>query len=250
MAENQLAEQETPRSSLVDMGNVFQNKECFDMALRGATALSRSTLVPTNYQGKPENCFIAVNLANRMGVDPMIVMQNLYVVQGKPSWAGQACMMLIKNCGEFRNVKPIYIGKRDTDTWGCYITANRISDGEVVNGAAVSIDTAKKESWYQKNGSKWQTMPELMLAYRAAAWFARVYCPEALMGMQTAEESVDVYNAQNPPKSLTTEQQATLLKKYGGGKMAAACELFGIKTLNEVTADSLPSFTKVLDGLK
>ena len=184
------AMQEIP--TVADMKNVFQDKNAFDMALRGAMALSKSTIVPQAYQNKPENCFIAINLANRMGVDPMIVMQNLYVVQGKPSWAGQACMMLIKNCGEFKNVKHVYTGERGKDNWGCYVTALRRSDGEVVNGAEVTIDIAKKEGWYGKSGSKWQTMPELMLAYRASAWFARVHTPEALMGMHTADENNDV----------------------------------------------------------
>lgn len=174
-----------------DIKNVFSNKDSFDMILRGAMALSKSTIVPAAYQGKPENCFIAINLANRMGVDPMIVMQNLYVVQGKPSWSGQACMMLIKNCGQFLDVKHTYTGERGTDTWGCYVTAVR-KNGEVVDGAEVTIDIAKKEGWYQKNGSKWPTMPELMLAYRASAWFARVHAPEALMGMSTVEEQVDI----------------------------------------------------------
>lgn len=174
-----------------DIQNVFTNKDSFDMALRGAMALSKSTIVPTTYQGKPENCFIAVNMANRMGVDPMVVMQNLYVVQGKPSWSGQACKMLIENCGRFKDIKHIYTGEKGKDSWGCYLQGIRISDGELVKGSEVTIDIAKKEGWYGKSGSKWQTMPEIMLAYRAAAWFARVNCPEALMGMSTAEENND-----------------------------------------------------------
>ena len=51
---------------------------------------------------------------------------------------------------------------------------------------------AKAEGWLTKTGSKWQTMPELMLKYRAAAFFGRLYAPEVLMGMQTAEEVIDI----------------------------------------------------------
>lgn len=175
-----------------DVQNVFTNKEVFDMALRGAMALSKSTIVPTTYQGKPENCFIAINMANRMGVDPLVVMQNLYVVQGKPSWSGQACKMLIENCGKFTNLKYIYTGEVGKESRGCYLQGNRITDNEVIKGAEVTMEIAKKEGWLGKSGSKWLTMPELMLAYRSAAWFARVHCPEALMGLSTTEESEDI----------------------------------------------------------
>ena len=76
-------------------GNVWQNKEAFNQALRAAQMLSQSSLVPQNYQGKPQDCFIAVEMAARMNTSPIFIMQNLYVVKGRPSWAGQACMALI-----------------------------------------------------------------------------------------------------------------------------------------------------------
>lgn len=174
-----------------ELNIVFQDKELFETQTRAAVMLSKSTIVPNAYQGKPENCFIALNMANRMGVEPLVVMQNLYVVNGKPSWAGQACTMLIKNCGEFKNMRHVYTGERNTDSWGCYVQAERTTTGEEVKGAEVTIGTAKAEGWFAKSGSKWQTMPELMLAYRASAWFARVYCPEALMGMHTNDEILD-----------------------------------------------------------
>jgi hypothetical protein len=186
-----------------DIQNVFQDKEKFDMVLRGAMALSKSTIVPATYQNKPENCFIAINLSNRMGVDPLIVMQNLYVVQGKPSWSGQACKMLIENCGKFKSIKHVYTGEKGKDSWGCRIVATRKEDGDLIEGPEVNIEMAKKEGWYSKGGSKWQSMPELMLAYRAAAFFARVHAPEALMGMTTAEE-VDDYSGK-PQKAKVVD---------------------------------------------
>lgn len=191
MSELIIQEQEQQIMPISDTKNVFSSKESFDLVFRCATAFSRSTIVPTSYQGKPENCFIAVDMANRMGVSPLVVMQNLYVVQGKPSWSGQACKMLIENCGKFTNVKHVYTGKKGEDSWVCYLQAIRKEDGETVKGAEITIETAKKEGWYNKNGSKWQTMPELMLAYRASAFFARVHCPESLMGLHIAEENED-----------------------------------------------------------
>lgn len=191
--ENNLIVQDDKKDIAIvpDTQNVFQDKEKFDQALRGAMALAKSTIVPTTYQNKPENCFIAIDMANRMGVSPMIIMQNLYVVQGKPSWSGQACKMLIENSKKFEELHHVYTGEKGKDTWGCYVQARRKSDGQIVKGAEVTIEMSKKEGWYNKSGSKWQTMPELMLSYRASAFFARVHVPEALMGISTAEESED-----------------------------------------------------------
>ena len=180
---------ENPQNELAQV-NVWSNREQFNQLLRAANMLSQTNIIPQTYQGKPQDCFVAIEMATRMGVSPMVVMQNMYVVKGKPSWAGQACMMLINSCGKFRDVKHIYTGEKGTDSRGCYISAIRISDGERIDGAEVTIDMAKAEGWLPN--PKWKNMPELMLAYRASAFFARVHCPEALMGVQVAEEIYDI----------------------------------------------------------
>lgn len=182
-------------------GNVWQNKDAFNQALRAAQMLSQSSLVPQNYQGKPQDCFIAVEMAARMNTSPIFIMQNLYVVKGKPSWAGQACMAMINACGKFRDVKHVYTGQKGTDSRGCYVTATRISDGETVNGTEVTMTLAKAEGW--TTNSKWKNMPEQMLGYRAASFFAKMYCPEALMGLQTYEEVEDIQPRQNGAADLT-----------------------------------------------
>ena len=187
--------------------DVFSNKETFDQMTRAAVMLSKTNIIPTAYKGKPEDCFVALEMANRMGVSPMFIMQNLYIVQGKPSFSGQAATAMIKNSPKYREVKHVYTGQPKTDSWGCYVSAIRISDGEEIHGAEVTIGIAKSEGWYGKQGSKWQTMPEIMLAYRASAWFARVHEPGLLMGMQTTEEVTDVYEKpqkQTAPNPLET----------------------------------------------
>ncbi|HNX65120.1 MAG TPA: recombinase RecT [Oscillospiraceae bacterium] len=163
-------------------------RECYKLA----QVLSASQIIPENYQNKPADIAIAIDMANRMNVSPMMVMQNLYVVKGKPSWSGQACMSLIQSCRKFRNVRHIYTGEKSSDDRGCYVTAVWADTGEQVDGASVTVQMAKAEGWYGKSGSKWQTMPELMLAYRASAFFARVHCPETLMGVYVEGEAEDI----------------------------------------------------------
>ena len=174
----------------VPTGNVWQDKAAFEQTARVAKMLSSSKLVPASYQGNPQDCFIAVEMAARMNVSPIMIMQTLYVVKGKPSWAGQACMAMINACGKFKNVRHVYTGQKGTDNRGCYVVAERVSTGETVEGTEVSMAMAKAEGW--TTNPKWKNMTEQMLAYRAASFFARVYCPEALMGLQTVEEVQDV----------------------------------------------------------
>ena len=185
--------------------SVWENKDSFNQLLRAAQMLSQTSIIPQSYQGKPQDCFVAIEMANRMGVSPMVVMQNMYVVKGKPSWAGQACTMLINSCGKFKDVKHIYTGEKGKPNRGCYVTATRISDGSRVDGVEVTMQMAQSEGW--TSNSKWRNMPELMLAYRASAFFARVYCPEAMMGVQTAEE---VYDADSTPINAATSLTAAL----------------------------------------
>ena len=92
--------------------SVWENKDQFNQLLRAAQMLSQTSIIPQSYQNKPQDCFVAIEMANRMGVSPMVVMQNMYVVKGKPSWAGQACTMLINSCGKITDVKHIYTGEK------------------------------------------------------------------------------------------------------------------------------------------
>lgn len=158
-------------------------RECYKLA----RTFCQSSIIPQNYQGKVEDTAIAIDIANRMGISPMMVMQNLYVIKGKPSWNGQACMTFLRN--KYKKVKVVYVGNKGQDDRGCYIKAVD-SDGDVLEGTTITMVMAKEEGWI--SNSKWRNMPEQMLAYRAAAFFARVHCPEILMGCQVEGEAEDI----------------------------------------------------------
>lgn len=170
-----------------------QTRYSFEKLMEMSMVLAKSTMLPSNYYNKPENVFIALDIASRTGMSPLVVAQNLHVIQGRPSWSGQAIASMIKSSTQFSEVELVYVGEEGKDTWGAYVQAKNRRSGKLIKGGTVTMSTAKAEGWYQKNGSKWKTMPELMLAYRAYAWFGRVYSPELLMGLQTVEEVVDVH---------------------------------------------------------
>ncbi len=122
---------------------------------------------------------------------------------------------MIRGAKEFKNVRPVYTGEKNTDSWGCYIRAEDKVTGEIVKGTEVTIAMAKAEGWYSKKDkygnetSKWQTMPEQMLAYRAAAFFARVYIPNALMGVSVEGEIEDI----SRPERMDTEEPIFVSEK-------------------------------------
>lgn len=183
----------TPQQTAVaSKDNIYASTQAFNELFKIGSVMSKTQLVPDNYRNKPEDCTIAIDIANRNGMSPLSVMQNLYVVKGKPTWSGQACIAMLRASKEYEHVKPVMVGERNTDGWGCYFKAIDKSDGEVAKGTLVTIQMAKDEGWYSKPGSKWPTMPEQMLQYRAAAFFARIYMPNALMGFSVEGEAEDI----------------------------------------------------------
>lgn len=183
----------TPQQTTVaSKDNIYASTQAFNELFKIGSVMSKTQLVPDNYRNKPEDCTIAIDIANRNGMSPLSVMQNLYVVKGKPTWSGQACIAMLRASKEYEHVKPVMVGERNTDGWGCYFKAIDKSDGEVAKGTLVTIQMAKDEGWYSKPGSKWPTMPEQMLQYRAAAFFARIYMPNALMGFSVEGEAEDI----------------------------------------------------------
>lgn len=170
----------------------FTSLQGFELAQRAAKLLSQSSLVPKEYQNNLPNCVIALNMAARMNADPLMVMQNLYIVNGKPGWSSQFLISTFNTSGRFTALRYEWVGEEGQDNWGCRAWAIEKTTGEKLVGSTVTIGIAKKEGWYEKNGSKWKTMPQQMLMYRAASWFIRAYAPELAMGMQTAEELQDI----------------------------------------------------------
>jgi len=204
---------------------------------RAANLLSSSTLVPESYRrwtfdrdgnrvgDNPSglaNCVVALNMSTRMGADPLMIMQNMHVIEGRPSWSSVFIIASINQCGRFTplrfdisdpgelvEVSYKYTEwervqgkdkKQPVDKTGtmkvrhqtCRAWAIEKATGQRLDGPEVSIQMALDEGWMQKKGSKWRTMPEVMLRYRSASLFGKLYAPELLMGLQSREELEDI----------------------------------------------------------
>lgn len=230
----------------------FGSLQSFELMQRVARLLSSSTLVPAAYRAYDEkkgenpsalaNCVVAINMSQRMGADTLMVMQNLHIIEGRPSWSSQWIIAAINGCGRFsplrfelsdlgdkeveysvtewvnreRQTRKLRVAVQNQQciAWtverGTIIPQFDLADLKAYGGLygcckhfgiplvespAVSMEMAVKEGWYGKSGSKWQTMPDVMLRYRAASFFGKLHAPELLMGLQTAEEVRDFVDA-------------------------------------------------------
>lgn len=172
--------------------NFFGNIEAFEAGQRMAKLFAASKLVPDTYRGDVGSCLIAMNMASRIGADIMQVMQSLYIVHGKPAFSSAFLIACFNQTKRFTPIRYEFSGEPNTDTWTCRAVTTDKSTGELIEGVAVSIAMAKAEGWYNKAGSKWKTMPELMMRYRAATFLIRATAPEITLGFTTTEEARDV----------------------------------------------------------
>lgn len=170
---------------------VALEKQLFELAQRKAKIYSESSLVPKEYQGNIGNVLIAENMAKRMGADPLMVMQNLYVVHGKPGWSATFLIASFNSNGKFSAIKYRFKGEPNTPEWGCQAYCTELATNEVIEGTWITWAMAQKEGWVNKSGSKWQSMPEQMFRYRAATFLIRATAPEIGMGLLTKDELED-----------------------------------------------------------
>lgn len=218
----------------------------FDQLLRVANMLCSSSLVPVAYRKVKEikeygqvtgwednpaalaNCAVALNMAHRMNADPLLIMQNLHIIEGRPSWSSPFIIASINSCGRYNSLdyelsapgEPVeveysateWINKKKTEVkktvtvrhQTCVAYTTEKSTGKRLESPLISIQIAIDEGWLTKKGSKWQTMPELMLRYRCASFFGRLYAPELLMGLQSTEELEDFMPSSQQPDGTYT----------------------------------------------
>ena len=245
----------------------FFDNSAFDQALRVANMFSGSALVPTIYQGKPGNCLLALDIANRTGSSALMVMQNLNIIHGKPSWSSQYIIASINSKGAFtplryevtdlgmQEIKGIKVQNKVcvAYAWEVTIPADKRTKENRLESAPISCETAILEGWWGKAGSKWPSMTDLMLRYRAATLFGRMYSPETLMGMETQEEAVDIVatpvdSAEDERKALAVESKLRKPRSDKGSAkgVSAAAEVVVTETAEvseEPTAEAEKSDT-------
>ena len=241
-------QQAAPAIQLVDA-----ELKSIQAAKEQAQLLAKSNLIPQTYQGNPANCLIAFNMARRLDADPLMVMQNLYILHGNPGWSSKFLIATFNQSPEYGAIRYQFRGTEGQDDWGCRAVARERETSDLLEGPWVDIAMAKSEGWHGKNGSKWQTMPELMLRYRAATLFIRTTAPEISMGLQTKDELEDIHDAQ--PNSagvfevVTEPAVGNKLDAFGAANDKEAGQAGVANTDNAEDADVIdPETGEVLDG--
>lgn len=232
----------------------FFDPEQFATMQRVAKMFAHSELVPDIYkiqvpQGADEkttamaemkamsNCIIALEIASRIGASPLMVMQNLVIIYGRPSWSAKFLISTVNTCGRFEPlqfrftekgnlgmvdyvdyeynpttrrkdaVKKQFDGRKMMNL-ECVAYTTKRGKEQVLESSPVTIEMAIKEGWFTKSGSKWQSMPRQMLMYRAASWWTSVYAPELSMGMRTVEEEQDIIDITDTAVDVTDQVAA------------------------------------------
>ena len=196
--QNEVAKKEVPQTQTQEHtnlvadfnGGIFNSSDSFKLAFQMAKALSQSTIVPPTFQKQEANCMVAISQAQKLGVDPFVVMNNMYMIQGKITWKSEFIIAMINASKKFDTELQFEEEEKDGKPYSC--TCYTFKDGRRINGIKVTMDMANAEGWTKKNGTKWATLPQLMLRYRAAVFFARFNAPELTSGLYTVEEGEDV----------------------------------------------------------
>ena len=151
---------------------------------RLAETMAGSQLIPPHLRGKVDDVFVALAIADQMGENPVVVMQNIYVVSGRAGWAASYMIAKANRSGVFKGrIDWRVSGKGD----GLTVTAFAVlaDSGQAVE-MTTSMEMARDEGW-TKN-SKYKSMPEVMLRYRSATLLIRMYAADVMLGMHTDDE--------------------------------------------------------------
>ncbi len=190
------------KSLAVSNSSLFEFKD-INQAFKFCDMLSKSPIIPDAFRNNAASCLIAVEMASRMNRNPLEVMQSMYIVHGKPSFSASFLISLVNSCGLFERLKFEFVGKQGSENFGCYAWTVEKSTGEKLTGPVITLKMARDEGWARQNKSKWDNMPEVMLRYRAASFFTRLFCPDLISGF--APDDVD---AETPEIKVKEPEQA------------------------------------------
>lgn len=205
----------------------------FETMQRVCKLFANSELVPDMYKVSEKNpiekamanCMIAIEVAQRIGASPLMIMQNMIIIYGRPSWSSKFLVATVNTCGRFNPLQYRFtnlgrIGKVEyTDyVWNdrtrkkdavvktfdgtqidniqCIAFTTAKGSNDILESSPIDVRLAIQEGWFTKNGSKWQTMTRQMLMYRAASFWTNAYAPELSMGMKTEDELRDIIDVE------------------------------------------------------
>lgn len=231
------------------MTNAIQKTQQFsltptsiDEALRLADMLAKASLVPKDYQGNPANCLIAMQWGMEIGLQPLQAMQNIAVINGRPSIWGDAMIALVRGSGLLESIQETIDG--ETMVAECTVTRK----GEQPVSREFSLEDAKRAGLAGKQGP-WQQYPKRMLQMRARAWALRDVFPDVLRGVAMAEEAMDkpAERDMGPAEVIDRQPQAATRAEEVKAKIAAKTKAKAAKQ-EPARGDVLESVINTIQG--
>ena len=163
-----------------------QNNQDLQQKYIIANDLANSDLLPQHFRGNVPNILIAMEASNRLGLSPVEVMKHCYIIKGKLAFDSKMIIALVNKSGKFDGPLQYWLDENENECV-CYAFIN----GQQYTGPKVTLAMAKANRW----GNLWNTLPGLMLRYRAAIFFARLFAPEIIIGLDDLNEQQDINNA-------------------------------------------------------
>lgn len=185
----------------------------FELEQRKAKAFVATDFFPTHLRKGNETAnigtaIIVLDLAQRMNIGALEVAQSIYIIHGKPSFETKFLVARLNSSGLLKGRLQTIISP---DGNSAHCEAIDAQTGQLLKGTTITMEMARREGWLSKNGSKWQTMPELMMKYRAQSFFINEFFPEVKYGLKTSDEAEDIVTfepneqSKTPPKAGLNE---------------------------------------------
>jgi len=200
-------------SELILTGSKGLQPTNINEAMQLADMLAKSSIVPKEYQGNPGNVFVAMQWGAEIGLAPMQAVQNIAVINGRPSIWGDAMLALVRGSGLLE-----YIHENPTDT-GCTVKVKRKNEDEVVR--SFTQEDAKKAGLLSKQGP-WTAYPKQMMQMRARSIALRDVFTDVLKGIHSAEEAMDMPSERDMGEVDEVKSEEKPTKKSRKASAAAA----------------------------
>ncbi len=158
----------------------------FEGVERLAACMAKCGTLPQHLQGKPSDCFRIVVQAAKWRMDPFAVAECTSLVHGRMCYEGKLVAAVLQAMGAIE-------GRLTYEITGKGQDASIVVTG-TPKGAKkpASLSGSVKEWRTTHNGSPWEKQPETMLVYRGTRQWARLYAPEAILGVYTPDEAEEI----------------------------------------------------------
>ncbi len=202
-------------------------------AIQFSDMLASSSMVPKAYQGKPQDILVCVQWGYEMGLAPMQALQNIAVINGKPSVYGDAAMALVQASSVCEDVEEYFEGEGTTNPVAVCVAKRK---GRKPVTAKFSVEDAKRAGLWGKQGP-WQAYPKRMMQMRARGFALRDAFPDVLKGLITAEEAQDYPDEAKPRPVAKPANPLDMVAKPA--PVAISIEITDPATIEAALADTV-----------